>query len=381
VAPEVSYRESEAKSLLRKSKRVDSWFLSCCGMNLYRGCQHNCAYCDGRTEGYYVEGEFGAEVSVKTNAPQLLRRELDPARRRKPLRGGFVLLGGGVGDSYQPAEERYRLSRQALEILLEYGYPVHVLTKSTLVERDLDLIRQINARSRAILSFSFSSVDESISAVFEPGVPPPAERLATLARFRKEGIPCGLFLVPVIPFVTDGAGLMEEVLRRAGEMGMDFVICGGMTLKQGRQAQHFLRTLRGYRPELLPQYERIYPGDPWGQAAGGYYRELAMRFGRIAAAHGMPARMPLRLWSDLVGENDHVAVMLEHLDYFLRLQGKSSRYGYAAHCIGLLQRPVSQALAEGERLRGVTPATERLVREILERGTCAPYEAMLPGRG
>ena len=141
-APPASWREVRAKSLLRKGSRVDSWFLAGCGLNLYRGCAHDCAYCDGRAEKYAVEGEFGREVAVKVNAPELLRRELAPPRGRAASAGrapaGYVLLGGGVGDSYQPAEERYRLARSALELLLELGRPVHVLTKSILVERAVE---------------------------------------------------------------------------------------------------------------------------------------------------------------------------------------------------------------------------------------------------
>ena len=100
-------KEVEAKSLLRKHKKIDSWFISRYGMNFYRGCQHACAYCDGQAEGYYVESDFTKEVEVKINAPELLRRELDPARKRKPLKKGFVILGGGISDSYQARSDRY----------------------------------------------------------------------------------------------------------------------------------------------------------------------------------------------------------------------------------------------------------------------------------
>ena len=172
-------REIEAKSLLRRQKRIDSWFVAPYGMNLYRGCVHGCTYCDGRAERYYVDGEFGRDVTVKVNALELLRRELDPTRRRKPLARGYVFLGGGVGDSYQPAEETYGLARGALEILRESGRPVHVLTKSTLVLRDAELIRRIHAETAAIVSVSLSTIDETVAAVFEPGVPTPQERLQT----------------------------------------------------------------------------------------------------------------------------------------------------------------------------------------------------------
>ncbi len=102
----MSIKETEAKSILRKHKKIDSWFLSRYGMNLYRGCTHNCVYCDGRAEGYYVEGEFGKDVVVKVNAVEILKKELDPKRKRIPFKRGFILVGGGVGDSYQPIEKK-----------------------------------------------------------------------------------------------------------------------------------------------------------------------------------------------------------------------------------------------------------------------------------
>ena len=96
---EVTIKEIEAKSILRKYKKIESWFLTCYGMNLYRGCQHNCVYCDGRSEKYQVDGEFGEDVVVKINAIEVLRRELDPRRKRTPFKRGYVGVGGGVGDS------------------------------------------------------------------------------------------------------------------------------------------------------------------------------------------------------------------------------------------------------------------------------------------
>jgi DNA repair photolyase len=194
----LTIREIEAKSILRKHKKIDSWFISRYGINLYRGCTHNCVYCDGRSETYYVDGEFGRDVTVKVNAIELLRRELDPKRKRVPFKRSFIVMGGGVGDSYQPLERKYELTRKALELMYEYNLPVHMLTKSTLIKRDIDILKKISEQSRAVVSFSFSSVDDKISAVFEPGVPPPDERLNTISFFKNDGIACGMFLLPVI---------------------------------------------------------------------------------------------------------------------------------------------------------------------------------------
>ena len=373
-------REIEAKSILLKRKYIDSWFVSRYGMNLYRGCQHNCAYCDGRAEGYYVEGEFGRDVGVKINAPEILRRELDPGRRRKPLKGGYFFLGGGVGDSYQPLEGKYRLSRQALEIIAEFGYPVQVLTKSTLVRRDLDLLQQINRHSRALVCFSISSVDEQISRIFEPGVPSPRERLETLKYFKAQGVPCGLFLLPVIPYVTDDDDLIEQALQKARDIGVDYLIFGGMTLKEGRQSSHFLNTLSRHRPELLPEYRKIYGGDRWGQATGEYYHRLHGRFWEIAARYEVPLRMPPELYSDLLDDRDRAVVILEQMDYLFRLRGKRSAYGYAARTVARLQEPLAELLQPGNQLRGINAKASTLIREIVTTGTAKEYEQLLRSR-
>jgi DNA repair photolyase len=111
---EVNIREIKAKSILLKHKKIDSWFVSRYGMNLYRGCAHNCMYCDGRSERYQVDGVFGENVVVKTNAVEVLRRELKPIGRRVKLKPSYIMVGGGVGDSYQPAEETYQLTRRTL---------------------------------------------------------------------------------------------------------------------------------------------------------------------------------------------------------------------------------------------------------------------------
>ena len=381
VAPkriiDLSVREIQAKSILIKRKYIDSWFVSRYGMNLYRGCLHNCTYCDGRAEGYYVEGEFGQDVCVKLNAPQILRRELDPARRRKPLKGGYFFLGGGVGDSYQSLEETYNLSRQALELMAEFGYPVQILTKSTLVRRDLDLLERINRQSRALVCCSISSVEERISRIYEPGVPSPAERLETLKCFKARGIPCGLFLLPVIPFVTDTEELIEEALQAAADAGVDYLIFGGMTLKEGRQASYFLRHLARHHPQFLGEYRKIYRGDRWGRATGEYYRRLNERFRRVARKHNLPLRMPPELFGDLLDEKDRVVVMLDQMDYLFHLRGKASAYGSAARAVAGLGKPIRDQLRRGSPLPGINGRARALIEEILETGSAEQYEQLL----
>jgi len=375
----MTIREIKAKSILRKHKKIDSWFISHYGMNLYRGCIHNCVYCDGRSEKYQVEGEFGKDVAVKANAIEILRRELDPKRRRIPLKRSFIMLGGGVGDSYQPVEKKYQLTRKALQLMQEYNVPVHILAKSTLVERDLDLLRKINEQNRVIVSLSFSSVDDNVSAIFEPGVPPPSERLRVLASFKDEGIACGMFLLPVIPFITDKPELMEESVRKAHEIGLDFIIFGGMTLKEGRQKDYFFNNLKENYPELAVEYENIYKGNKWGNATAEYYGSIYQTFNIIVKRYGIPKRIPPALFRDILDENDLVIVILEHIDYLLKLEGKSSPYGYAAYSISRLKESLSAIKGDLQKLKGVGKTTERIILEILETGRSSYYEKLWTG--
>lgn len=369
--------EIEAKSILRKHKKIDSWFLSRCGMNLYRGCTHNCVYCDGRAEGYHVEGEFGDDVTVKTNALEVLRRELDPPRRRTPLPRGFVVVGGGVCDSYQPAELKYGLTRGALQIIAEHHLPVHMLTKSTHIERDLDLLKTINADTRAIVSFSFSSTNDELSRMLEPGVPSPSRRLKTIERFRNEGIACGMFLLPVIPFITDTSQLMEEAIRKARDAGVEFVIFGGMTLKDGRQRDHFMSIVNRECPEVAVRYDGIYTGSKWGEPRREYCDPLNMRFWAVANKLGMPVRMPLRIFREWLGKPDLAVVLLEHIDYLLRLQGKASHFGYAAHVLSQLHEPLPSQPGELRKIKGISEAAEAIILEILQTGTSLYYEQLV----
>jgi len=286
------------------------------------------------------------------------------------------MVGGGVGDSYQPLEERYQLTQKTLELLETYHYPLHLLTKSTLIERDLELLQRINDHTRVIVSMSFSSVDDTISHLFEPGVPPPSQRRKTPALLSQHGIATGMFLMPVIPFITDTPLLIEQTMKQARDIGVDFIICSGMTLKNGKQKDYFITTLTNQYPRLLVDYNTIYRKDAWGQATPTYYQSLNEAFYTIAKHYHIPLRVPPRLFKDILSENDNVIVHLEHLDYLLKIQGKPSPYGYAAYSISKLSTSLSKMRPRLREIRGVGPTTERIIREILDTGTSSYYDTL-----
>ncbi len=372
-------KEIAAKSILRKHKKIDSWFLSSYSINLYRGCMHNCVYCDGRNEKYQVEGEFGSDIIIKSNALELLDKELDPKGKRKPFANGFMVVCSGVSDSYQPLENINKLTRNTLELLYKYKHPVHILTKSTLIERDIDLLQKINLQNRAIVSFSFSSVDDKISKLLEPGVPVPSQRLETIKKFKEVGIYCGIYLMPVVPFITDTYEMIEQAVIKAKDAGVDFIIFGGMTLKEGRQKDYFMSFLKQHFPEQMSNYEKIHSdNNSWGSPDSKYMISIEKNFYNISTKYNIPKRIPSKIFQSLVSQSELVALILEQLDYLVKLKGNKSPYGYAAYSLSKINKQI-ETLSSEELLgiKGVGPVTAKIIQEIMKTGRCSYYEKML----
>jgi DNA repair photolyase len=332
-----NYHEIDAKSILRRSTVVDPWFLGRFGSNLYRGCEHGCSYCDGRAERYYVTGDFARDIQVKRNALMLAREEL--AHIREP---GFLFIGGGVCDAYQPAEARYRLARGLLELCREQRRPVHVLTKSALVERDLELLAAINVDTRAILSFSIALADEHQREVFEPGAAPLAERWRLLATAHDLGICTGVMAMPILPGLSDSQQAIDALVEKARQVGADFVCYGGLTLRPGVQKDGFFSVLARHYPDLFPGYHKLYSAErPSGTPDLRYFARLDSRCRAALAHHGIPGRMPQHIFHGLVPSYTEVSVLLEHRGFERGEPGG----GY-----GLLAR-AGQAIAEWARGR------------------------------
>ena len=374
--------EIQSKTLLRKHKTIDSWFISRFGLNAYRGCLHNCAYCDGRAEKYRVAwrfnyGEFGKEISIKLNATEILERELDPSRKRIPLRKGFIMIGSGVGDAYQQVEKQYRLTRKLLQTIKKYNFPLHILTKSDTVLDDLDILREINHQTKAMVSFSFSSVNEKNSVLFEPGAAAPAKRLQAIDILRNNGISSGAYLMPVIPYITDNLENIEESFKQIKNAGGQYVISGSMTLKTGKQKQYFDEIIAKHFPNLVQAYNKTYDGNEWGNPYPAYTEKIYDIFNQAAAKYQMPKRIPAKIFNDTIDRTDLVVVILDQLDFLLKTKGENSPYGFAARSISQLKDPIGSYLHGLMTIKGVGPVTEKLIMEILRTGTCQYYEKNL----
>ena len=278
----------EAKTLLSAAKAPDPWFGIKYTMNLYRGCQHRCIYCDSRSECYGI-ADFDSELLVKVNALDLLRKEL----KRKRVKG--YVGTGSMNDPYMPAERELRLTRGALEILVEHTFPVHALTKSDLVLRDADLLAELDLRAAspespgAVISFTVTTADDDLARQLEPGAPSPSRRFAALDALSKQGLCAGVMLMPVLPFLEDAPENVAEVVRRAAACGARHVVPGfGVTLRD-RQRDHFYRELDARFPGVRERYERSF-GTRY-QASARNAKRLEAVFAELAARYGLARRV------------------------------------------------------------------------------------------
>jgi DNA repair photolyase len=314
---------------LRESVLVDPWFLGQFGVNLYRGCEHDCIYCDGRAERYYVEGTFERDIQVKINALELVQQELK--KRKEP---GFLFLGGGVSDSYQPAEAQYRLARGTLKLAQEAGLGVHVLTKSALIERDFDCLQQIASNHRVILSLSLSTVDDAIRSRVEPKAASVAERLRLLEKARGLGLRGGIMAMPILPGLSDGRDAIDALVQRSKDAGAEFVCFGGLTLRPGRQKAFFYDKLRSFAPELCHGYDIAYAeARPSGAPDARFSRKITQRFAESLANANLPARIPRDVFRGYVPVYTEASVLLEHEECAARLRGQSRILMKSGHAI------------------------------------------------
>ncbi len=222
------------------------------GMNLYRGCQHGCIYCDSRSACYHMDHDF-EDIEVKENAIPLLEEALRRRRRR-------CMIGmGSMTDPYIPLEEELGHTRKALELIERYGFGASLITKSARVLRDLDLLRRIDRQSKCVVQMTMTCYDEALCRKVEPNVSTTRERFEALKTLRDAGIPTVVWLCPILPFINDSPENISGILDYCAEAGVKGIICFGMglTLREGSR-EHFYRQLDLRFPGLKERYIRKY---------------------------------------------------------------------------------------------------------------------------
>lgn len=219
------------------------------GMNLYRGCTHGCIYCDSRSECYNMSHDF-EDIEVKQNFLELLKREL--IRRPKAMIGT-----GAMTDPYIPIEKDLKHVRRSLELIYRYGFGFTCITKSDLVLRDLDLLKKINEKSKAVVQMTLTTADDELCRILEPNVCTTSRRVEVLKTLKDEGIPTVVWLCPILPYINDTMENIDGILDYCIESDVKGVLCFGMglTLRQGNR-EYFYDKLDEHFPDLKERYVR-----------------------------------------------------------------------------------------------------------------------------
>lgn len=283
----MKYTEIEVKSILNKVNGRDDWFGLTYNMNLYRGCEHQCIYCDTRSECYQIE-DFRNEVIIKINGVNLLRNTLP----KKKLIGtiGF----GSMNDPYTYAEAKYGLTGQALEVIAEQGWPVHIITKSDMVLKDLATLISIN-KTMAQVSFTITTVDDDLAKKIEPGAPSPSRRLKAMKIMAENGIRTGVTMMPVLPFILDTQLNLTMLVEAAHANKAAYILPAfGMTLRD-RQREHYYSALDQNFPGIRQKYEETF-GEKYSATATrkdfleGLFNRLCGQFGIATRIEKYPSR-------------------------------------------------------------------------------------------
>jgi DNA repair photolyase len=278
----ITFHEVTAKSVLNKvpagSRMPFEWTI-----NPYRGCSHACVYCFARKTHTYLDfdagQDFDSQVVVKVNAADVLRKEL-----ARPSWGRHQVALGTNTDPYQRAEGRYRLMPGIITALAESGTPLSILTKGTLLARDIPLLKSAATQVPVGLGISLAMTNEALSEAIDPGTPGPRARLKLVSRLREAGLPCGVMAMPILPWLTDSDEALDSLFASLAAAGATGVTAGALYLKPGGTREWFMKWIATHHPGLAGRYGRLYGAGSY--ASKEYRAWLGGRIRYFKARHG-----------------------------------------------------------------------------------------------
>lgn len=271
-----------AKTIVTRNKST-SWFGTEYNMNIYRGCCHGCIYCDSRSDCYRID-HFDT-VRAKENALKIIRSDL-----QRKIRSG-VIGTGSMSDPYNPFEKELLLTRHALELVGAFGFGIAIATKSDLVTRDIDILKEIQEQSPVLIKITITAAEDSLSAKVEPHAPPSSKRFAAVRSLADAGIFCGLLMMPVLPFIEDNRENILSIVSQAAENGARFIYPAfGMTTRPGQREFYYAKL------------DELFPGEGIRQKHGRRYgasyecaspraKELFHLFSGACQQHGLLYQM------------------------------------------------------------------------------------------
>lgn len=281
MSARVRYEEIACRSAVNRVKGMPfRWSL-----NPYRGCVHGCHYCFARRYHAYYDLNAGDDftniIFVKTNVATVLSEELS----RRSWRREVVSVGTAT-DPYQPIEGKYRLTRGCLEAFVDWSSPIALVTKGTLIVRDVDVLAELSKRAECTVCFSIITTDTQLARELEPGTPPPVQRFRALRRLTDAGVNAGVLLAPVLPGITDDTASIEAVVATASESGARFLSVSMLNLKPGTK-EHYLEFIETRYPHLSADYGRLFQGP---YAPAWVVADMKRRVADVKAGLGMAER-------------------------------------------------------------------------------------------
>lgn len=243
----------EAKKLISTYTDSNPWFDTNYGMNIYKGCPHGCIYCDSRSSCYNVLN-FDT-VRAKENALEIIERDLKSKRKKG------VIGTGAMSDPYNPLEKKYKYTRESLKLINKYGFGVAIATKSALVSRDIDILKEIQRHSPVIVKVTITTFDDKLAKVIEPDASSSSERFKAVKELRDNGIYAGILMMPILPFINDTEENIKNLVREACRVGAKFIFTFGIGVTlRGNQREHFYNKIKMLFPDknLVNKYIKTY---------------------------------------------------------------------------------------------------------------------------
>jgi DNA repair photolyase len=246
------YKPLQAKSALHKIK--SNYLPYRYDLNIYRGCEHNCVYCFAQYSHEYLDSEgFFDDIYYKKDIVNILDKEMGSGRWK-----GDMINIGGVTDSYQPIEEEKEIMRDILRLMIKYENPINICTKSELILRDIDLIKELSKKTLVNIACSITCKDENIRSKLEPNSPATEKRFKVLERIKKEtDATTGILVMPIFPCITDGIENLEYIFKTAKDINVDFILSGILNLK-GNTKEKVYEFMDKEFPYLRGKYESLY---------------------------------------------------------------------------------------------------------------------------
>ncbi|MBI9099938.1 MAG: radical SAM protein [Spirochaetaceae bacterium] len=351
------------KKALRKNLFPDNFTVSRYSFSPYMACGHGCAYCDGRAEKYYVVGDFDRDIVVRKNIENVLLKELSNLREKGP-----VTISSGVTDAYQPAEEQTELTRKCLEVLSYFDLPVNLLTKSDLIERDLDILSKIALSNNVSVFISLVHLDDRIRKIFEPYAASVESRLKLIGKLKNAGCSVGILAMPFLPFIGDSESHVRTLFTSALKEGADFIMPGYLTLRPGRQKDYYLTRIKEYFPQYLDDYRQMYSNNlQSGNPIKKYRDDFTQLSGEIVESMKFDTMVPHRVYGNSLHSSDELFVLLCQLKENYDRKGiETTRLSRSIHSYAKYIEKVKKEL--GRDIARNTEFLDKLIPDLCRTG-------------